>query len=133
MKLNGDITSVLDASALMALVNNESGAEMVEAYLAKACMSTLNFTEVLSKMVERGVAAIEAKRALDHFNLELIPFEQSQILGVSLLRLETKQYGLSLGDRVCLNLGKMLKLPVLTSDQAWQKIADPGISVLLIR
>lgn len=133
MKLDAQLSSVLDASALMALINNEPGSALVQVHLAKACMSTINFTEVLSKMVEQGAPAIDAKRVLDNFNIELIAFDQSQIFGVSQLRLNTKQYGLSLGDRVCLNLGKTLGLPILTSDQIWAKMNDPDIKILLVR
>ncbi len=133
MKLKSKTTSVLDASALMSLINDEPGALLVQKHLDKACISSVNFTEVLGKMLEQGIPALDAKRVLDNFNLEIIAFDEEQILGVSLLRLETKKYGLSLADRVCINLGKILKLPTLTSDKIWEKISDPEIKIILIR
>ena len=133
MKFDSKLKSILDASALMALINNEPGASVVQMHLGRACMSVVNFTEVLSKMVEQGVPVIEASRVLDNFNLGLIPFDESQMSGVGLLRLETKQYGLSLGDRVCLNLGQISGLPVLTSDQVWLKMQSPQLKILFIR
>lgn len=133
MKLKAKADCVLDASALMSLVNNEPGAASVQQHLDKACISSVNFTEVLSKMLEQGVPIADAERVLSNFNLEIIAFDETQISGTSLLRLTTKQYGLSIADRVCLNLGKMLKLAIFTTDQAWEKINDPSMKIVLTR
>ncbi len=133
MKLKSKATCVLDASALMSLINGEPGSILVQQHLDKACISSVNFTEVLGKMLEQGVPVLEAKRVLDNFNFEIIAFDEKQILGTSLLKLETKKYGFSLADCVCLNLGKILKLPILTSDKIWAKFSDSNIKVILIR
>ncbi len=132
-KIDSNITCVLDASALMALINQEPGAEVVARKLSHSCISVVNFAEVLTKMLEYGIEIEKAKRALDNFNLCLIPFDDEQIEGTSLLRIATKQYGLSLADRVCLNLGKILNLPILTADQIWGKLPDPHLKIELIR
>ena len=133
MKLKSQAHYVLDASALMALINGETGADFVEAHLEKGCISSVNLAEVLSKMLERGVPIGDAKGIIDNFNLEVIPFDEDQIVGTSLLRVDTRPYGLSLADRICLNLGKILHLPVLTGDQAWAKVEDPDLKVILLR
>jgi len=85
MRGNPGISCVLDASALMVLINNEPGSAFVEGYIENACISSVNFTEVLSKMLEYGVPAEVAQAALNNFNLKIFPFDQAQILGVSLL------------------------------------------------
>jgi ribonuclease VapC len=133
MRLKSKGSCVLDASALMSLINGEPGSVLVQQHLDKACISTVNLTEVLGKMLEQGVPALDAEKALRNLNLEIIAFDEEQVLGVSLLQLETKRYGLSLADRVCLNLGKVLKLPVLTSDKIWQKVSNSEVMVTLIR
>jgi ribonuclease VapC len=133
MKRNAKKSCVLDASALMALINNEPGAEFIEEYIEHACISSINFTEVLSKMLEQDVPAEAAQAVLDNFNLEVIAFEQKQILGTSLLRTQTKQYGLSLADRICLDLGKLLKLPIITTDQIWKKLKNQDFNVIVVR
>ncbi len=54
---------VLDASAVLALLNQEPGHEQVLAVLPAASIGTVNLTEVISKLCERGVppgAALEA-------------------------------------------------------------------------
>lgn len=124
---------VLDASALMALINNEEGADLVEAHITGGVMSVINFTEVLTKMLEQGIPEKVAMAVLDNFGIELIAFETQHILLVSLLRLKTKQQGLSLADRVCLSLGLQLKLPVVTTDKIWAKLNIPGLDVVLAR
>lgn len=124
---------VLDASALMALINSEPGSALVQQNLRHAYISSVNFAEVLSKMLEQGVPAADAEKVLFCFDLSIVPFDEKQILGVSLLRLETKKYGLSLADRVCLNLAKTLELPVLTSDKIWKKVSDNALDIILIR
>jgi ribonuclease VapC len=133
MKHKAKINYVLDASALMALLNDEPGAAVVEEHIEKSCISSVNFTEVLSKMLEQGIPIKDAQIILNNFNLEIIAFDEEQIPGVSLLRLDTKRYGLSLADRVCLNLGKLLKLPVLTTDQIWSKLNAADLTIVLIR
>jgi ribonuclease VapC len=133
VKIKSDAVYVLDASALMALINNEVGASLIAENIDKSCISSVNFTEVLSKMLEQGVPVADASRVLDNFGLDIIPFDVEQIMGTSLLRIASKQYGLSLADRICLNLGKILKLPILTTDQIWAKMNNPDLTIVLAR
>ena len=44
---------VLDASAMLAFLNEEPGSEVVASYLDKAAMSTINLSEVVAKLTER--------------------------------------------------------------------------------
>lgn len=46
---------VLDASALLALLLDEPGADRVAATLGDAVMSTVNLAEVLGKAADRGL------------------------------------------------------------------------------
>ena len=133
MKLKSKAKCVLDASALMTLINAELGADLVEKHIEKACISSVNFTEVLTKLLEQSIPFEDAQTILNNFNLEIIVYDEEQISGVSLFRLDTKQYGLSLADRVCLNLGRLLKLPVITTDQIWSKIKVTDLTVILAR
>lgn len=55
-------------------------------------------------------------------------------IAAGLMRPITDPYGLGLGDRFCLALGRKLSLPVLTGDRIWQKVASlVGVTVQLIR
>jgi ribonuclease VapC len=54
--------------------------------------------------------------------LEVVPYTFEDSFDVATLRVATESLGLSLGDRVCLALGKKLGLPVLTADTLWKKV-----------
>ena len=120
--------AVLDASALLAVVYEEKGAERVEQSVGRgALMSTVNWAEALSRMSELGepvdLAASRARRVVEKVGtLALLPFDEAQAEQVARLRVPTKSLGLSLADRACLALGRIHRLPVLTTDRAWRSL-----------
>ena len=123
---------VLDASAILALLNAEPGAEVVEAALPGAFTSTVNLSETVAKLAERGMPEGLIRVALGEIGLQVIPFDEDLAYQTGLLRVPTRSAGLSLGDRACLALGRRLKLPVLTTDRGWASL-DVGVEVRLIR
>lgn len=132
--------AVLDASALLAYLQGEPGAEKVRGALAVGCcMSSVNWAEVLSKVAERGTSSREltaelTRRRLLGAALQVLPFEEIDAAIVGDLRPKTRSLGLSLGDRACLALGKRLGEPVLTSDKTWLDLdSDLGVEIQSIR
>jgi ribonuclease VapC len=129
---------VLDASALIVYLHGEPGVEKVaDALEQSACMSAVNWAEVLSWFVERGqdpreVGQTLRKRGLLGGLLEILPMTDQDSLIVAQLRPLTKTYGLSLGDRACLSLGLRLNLPVFTADRSWAAISV-GLAVQMVR
>ena len=123
---------VLDASALLALLNREPGAELVAAALSGAAVSALNLSEVVAKLSDAGMPEGAIREALQGLPLDIIPFELEQAYEAGFLRPSTKGVGLSLGDRGCLSLALRLGLPVLTADRTWQQLAV-GAEVRVIR
>jgi PIN domain nuclease of toxin-antitoxin system len=113
---------VFDASAVLALLNQEQGSEAITALIPDAVISAVNLSEVIAKLAEAGIPEANIQQILDHLNLEVIPFNDQQALTAGLLRPSTKSVGLSLGDRACLALGTLLNLPVITSDRAWSNL-----------
>ena len=114
---------VLDASALLAVLNQETGAEgLTPEILSGAAISTVNLAEVHSKLVGRGLSPDGAWEAALGPVREAVPFtaEHARIAGD--LVAQTRPLGLSLGDRACLALGLALKIPVYTADQSWKKL-----------
>jgi hypothetical protein len=69
---------------------------------------------------------------LEALGLAILPFtaEEAEIAGQ--IWQQTRQYGLSLGDRACLSLGIRLNAQVLTADQVWSDLNLP-ITVHIIR
>ncbi len=129
--------SVLDASALLAYLNDEPGADVVEKALAAgSAIGTVNWAEVLSKAMETGIApetlATELeKRGILGNTLDVLPLTIEDSMEIARLRPLTKSCGLSLGDRACLALGKRLRIPILTADRIWAEV--PGVHVTVIR
>jgi len=126
------MTVVLDASALLAYLQDEPGGEAIEGVLAKAVMSSVNWAEVVQKSVAVGVVVEGMREDLAALGLEIVSFtpEDGEMAGQ--LWLQTRQVGLSLGDRACLSLGMRLDVPVLTSDRVWATLGLP-LDVQVIR
>ena len=124
--------AVLDASALLALLNEEAGADEVAEALDDAMMSAVNHSEVVAKLSEAGMPETIIRELLGDLGLVIVSFDVEQSYAAGVLRLTTKSSGLSLGDRACLRLAQRLALPVLTTDQAWTGL-DLGIEVRLAR
>lgn len=110
---------VLDASAVLALLNREPGGEHVEDYLADGVVSAVNAAEVLSKLADAGLTPGEAKESLSLLGISIVAFELRDAEAVAALRGHTKSKGLSLGDRACLALGLRLGAVVVTAERSW--------------
>jgi ribonuclease VapC len=116
---------VLDASALLAYLGNEPGADVVaDAIAGGATISTVNLGEALSTLAARGsdpadVASGLTDRGLLDGAIAVEPFTSTDAIEVARLRPLTHSAGLSLADRACLALARRLSTPVLTADQAW--------------
>ncbi|MFM9863413.1 MAG: type II toxin-antitoxin system VapC family toxin [Micropepsaceae bacterium] len=123
---------VVDASALLALLKNEPGADAVIEHMVDPVMSTVNLAETLTRLAEDGGDAETIKAELDEGLIEFVPVSDGHALAAAQLRVPTKRWGLSLGDRICLALGRELRLPVLTADRRWKEF-DVGVEIVLIR
>lgn len=123
---------VLDASALLALLNAEPGSQAVAERLSEAAVSAVNLSEVVAKLSERGIPESELRTALDGLGLDVVPFDEATAYRAGLLRRATRSLGLSLGDRACLALALQLAAPVLTTDRSWKALRI-GVKVRAIR
>jgi PIN domain nuclease of toxin-antitoxin system len=124
---------VLDASAILAVINAEPGAEkLTPELLARAVGSAVNIAEVQTKLVSRGWTSAQAWEDATSPVREVLAFDQEQARVAGDLVIQTRHLGLSLGDRVCLALGIALKAPVYTAEKAWKKI-KVGARVHVIR
>ncbi|HLF83977.1 MAG TPA: type II toxin-antitoxin system VapC family toxin [Blastocatellia bacterium] len=123
---------VLDASALLALLNQEPGKDLVEEVIGDCSISAVNYCEVIGKLIDAGVPDDDARHTVDLLNIEIVDFDANLALRAASLCFATKRLGLSLGDRCCLALGTARKVTVLTSDRNWSKLKI-GVKVKLIR
>lgn len=111
---------VLDASALLALLNREQGAERVARALGTGvAMSAVNLSEVVAKLADLGMPEVEIRDALESLGIEFVDFDVAAAFAAGMLRPVTRAVGLSLGDRACLALGHQKGVLVLTADRSW--------------
>lgn len=134
---------VIDASAVLAFLFNETGAEVAEDWMDRgAAISTANVQEVLAKLVDKaiqkGEAIEDAHRAavenLDSLVLDVVDLTMEDAMLAAAFVPFQKTGNLSAGDRCCLALGRRLKLPTVHAEQKWQPLADQlGVELVLIR
>jgi len=124
--------TVLDASALLAFINREPGAERVTAVLGEAAISTVNFSEVVTKLALRNRSPRRILDELTQFELEVVDFNRALAEDAGLLATATRGQGLSLGDRACLALARRENAVALTADNAWRQV-QVGIEIQFIR
>src|SRR5207248_5991155 len=107
---------VLDASALLAILNREPGADrLMPELLSAAATSTVNLAEVQGKLVDLGLSPDDAWEATLSPIREAVPFTSEHARLAGDLVAQTRPLGLSFGDRACLALGLALKAPVYTA------------------
>ncbi|MFY9747044.1 MAG: type II toxin-antitoxin system VapC family toxin [Acidobacteriaceae bacterium] len=124
---------VLDASAILAVLRNEPGSEVLtDQVLAESMAGTVNLAEVQTAMVRQGVAPDEAWKRASVPVSQVIAFTEEQARVCGSLVAETQVLGLSLGDRACLALALELNAPVYTADRSWKKLRV-GVAVHVIR
>jgi PIN domain nuclease of toxin-antitoxin system len=125
--------TVLDASALLALLFREPGEQRVAAALAEApCMSTVNLAEVLARFARDGRPVGPVWKRLQASAIEWVPLSADLAAAMAELAPAAARHGLSLGDRACLALGLARGRPVLTADRAWCRLGL-GLEVVAIR
>lgn len=123
---------VLDASALLAVMLEERGAEKVRELLPGAIIGAVNLAEVVAKLQERGAPEENIDRNITRLNLPVIPFDAAHAMAAGKLRARTRSLGLSLGDRACLALALARGLPAVTMDRGWAAL-DIGAQVIVAR
>jgi ribonuclease VapC len=123
---------VLDSSAVLAVLLFEAGADVVLDHLKDAAISTINLTEVATRLVDNGHSIAEARRAIAMLGIEVEATDERQSFAAAALRVQTRERGLSLGDRHCLALGAKLGATVITADQNWQHV-KVGVDIKQIR
>jgi len=125
--------TVLDASAVLALIHSEDGGDRVAAALPGALLSTVNLAAVVGELVDAGVDAgrVDTLLAASGVVLEPLLVEDAVLAGA--LRSVVGGRALSLGDRCCLALAlRSSPAEVLTADRAWARL-DLPLRVVLIR
>jgi len=115
---------ILDASALIAMLNEEPGGTKVAQNIASARMNTVNYAEVVSHYIRLGMPEREVDAMLDPLPMTVVPADKALAQLAGRLRATTADAGLSLGVRFCLALAVHDGLPAWTADKAWRTVAE---------
>jgi ribonuclease VapC len=126
------IRAAVDASAVLAFVNRETGWQRAEAGMSSGIVSSVNLAEVVTKLILMGGTASEIHEAWSALNLRVQPFDDTRAFAAGLLVARTRRFGLSLADRACLALAIELRIPAVTADRAWSKL-DLPVEIRVIR
>ncbi|MEO7122813.1 MAG: type II toxin-antitoxin system VapC family toxin [Lacisediminihabitans sp.] len=124
---------VLDASALLAYLNEEPGADEVEAMLDDALISTVNLAEVLQKAANGDIDSAPLASEIARMGVGSVAFDPAMAVIATDLWPKTKHRGLSLADRACLAVAEATDWIVVTTDKAWADLDLPGINIHLIK
>jgi PIN domain nuclease of toxin-antitoxin system len=123
---------VWDASALLALLQREPGADKVARALDAGSISSVNWSEVCMRALERGLDAGRVGAHVRAVGLAIVAFAVDDAEQAARLREPTRHLGLSLADRACLALASRLGRPALTADRRWLDL-DVDVRVESIR
>ena len=109
---------VFDASALLAFLRDEPGADEVEeSLLAGGACSAANWSEVAQQVRGRGGQWLPARALLLSYPLGVEPVTADDAEAAA--EMWRAGSGLPLGGRLCLALAERLDADVLTADRAW--------------
>ncbi|HLP23951.1 MAG TPA: type II toxin-antitoxin system VapC family toxin [Microbacteriaceae bacterium] len=119
---------ILDASAILAFLKDEQGAEMVLAALesGSAC-SAANWSEVAQKVRSAGADWGLASSLLHSFDVTIEPVTADDAERAA--ELWSPKAGLSLADRLCLALADRKQTDALTADRAWS-LLHPRVQLI---
>ena len=124
---------MLDASAVMTVINSEPGADkLTPQILSTALTSTVNLAEVHGKLIHRGFSPDDAWAAASGTIHEVVAFTAEHAKTAGDLVIPTRALGLSLGDRACLALAIALQAAVYTADRSWKNL-NVGVRIHVIR
>jgi PIN domain nuclease of toxin-antitoxin system len=130
---NPDQYVILDASALITLLSEEKGHEVVASILPKSIMSSVNVAEVAKFLIEkRGLSKEEVSNIIHSLIEKIMPFDTKLALTSAAIIIQTKSLGLSLGDRACLALAISTGYTVYSSDRIWSQL-ELDCKIVVIR
>ena len=123
---------VVDSSALLAVIYDETGRAEVEKILIHAVISAVNFSEMIGKLALDGIPADKSANDLTGMVHSIIPFDREIAFIAGRMAPKTRSLGLSLGDRACLATAEHLGMEAVTADKVWAKYKGP-VKIKLIR
>ena len=123
------MTSVVDASVVLAWLQDEPGSDEAERHLMEGIIGAANWSEVLQKVRQHGAQPTVVARLLSSFGLQVVEVTGADAENAA--NLWQQGCALSLADRLCLGLGLRVGLEVVTADAAWKSVPrGPRVTVI---
>lgn len=123
---------LLDASAYIAYIGKESGYNEVQSIIDRASINMVTYTEIISFYARKGVDNILLKKICKY--LDIIGINEEISFNAGIMIKISQEYGLSLGDRICLATATHFHLPIYTADKIWLNLAAKlDVNIILIR
>ncbi|MEM7132101.1 MAG: type II toxin-antitoxin system VapC family toxin [Chloroflexota bacterium] len=118
------IDFILDASAVLALLNDETGSDAVTPLIPASVICSVNLSEVIAKLLEKGVSEADVTTIISVIGIgNIVDFDRQLSWEAGRLRPMTKQAGLSFGDRACLAVACSRKFIAVTADRSWETLS----------
>ena len=124
---------LLDASAILAVLQGEKGADFVIDIIEQgANMTTLNISEVMSKLYQKNYSKAEINSCINELAINFIDINITIATLAASYYTKTKSLGLSMADKICLATAKLGNYTIITADKDWAK-TNFGVDIKLIR
>lgn len=127
---------ILDTSAILTIINQETGSEVVKPLLANSIVSSVNIAETSAILVARyQIPLVEIKVLISQLIGNIINFNEEQAYLVAELEIinREKKFGLSLADKACIALGASMGITIYTADKIWKDLKFKDAKIKLIR
>ena len=124
---------LFDSSALLTLIQEEKGYEILQDISATITMSSVNLGDVIAVLTRTGIPAHKIREILDSTGADIISFNEKEAILSGSLITKTKPFGLSFGDRACIATGIIYGLKVYTTDKAWNNLEVDGLELVMVR
>jgi len=126
---------ILDSSVILAYLLDEQGREATEQAIAdRASISSVNLAEVMTRLMRDQADAATSADVLLALPVSVVDLDAQLAIDAGAMIVQTRPFGLSLGDRACLALAKRENLPAMTADRTWLQVGPVvGVEIRLIR
>ncbi len=122
---------IFDASAVLALLFDERGADVLIPLLPAALVPAVNLAEAAGKLADRGYPDERIASVLRKFRVHATT--RAVALASAEIRRQTRKLNFSLADRTSLATAKVLKAAVYTADRPWNAAELQGVTVVQFR
>ena len=114
---------LLDASALLALIQQEPEAPEVASLLDRAAIHAVNQAEVITKLIQHGYTDVIP--LVERLGIPVLQvFGSSSAAFCGQLHAGSLKQGLSLGDCICLTVARAEQRVAVTKESRWQEAVD---------